>query len=58
MRTAGRMLPSIDTCPTPDTCEIFGASTVSATSLSSRSGVAREVSASVSTGVSAGFTLE
>ncbi len=58
MRTAGRMLPSTDTWPTPDTWLIRGASSVSATSLRSRSGTLRDVRASVRTGVSAGFTFE
>ncbi len=56
-RTAGFCPPLIVTRPTPASCEIFGASRVSASDCTSLSGSTSEVSASVSTGASAGFTL-
>ena len=56
-RTAGFWPPLIVTNPTPDNCEIFCARFVSAKSSTLESGSVSDVSASVSTGVSAGFTL-
>ncbi len=57
MRTDGFSPPLILTRPTPGNCEIFCDSTVSAMSSSFVKGNVPEVSASVSTGVSAGFVL-
>ena len=57
-RSAGRILPCTITRPTPPTCASRCASSVSAASLSRNSGSVPEVSASVITGGSAGFTLE
>ena len=57
MRTAGFCPPEILTNPTPDTCEIFGDSCVSARSSTFDSGIVDDCSASVSTGASAGFDL-
>ena len=57
MRTAGRMPPSTETWPTPVTVARRWAMSVSARSLRSRSETVSEVSASVTTAASAGFTL-
>ena len=54
---AGRWPPLMLTSPTPDTCESLAASRVSARYWISGSGSVREVSASVTIGVSAGLTL-
>ena len=56
-RTAGRWPPLIETKPTPESWEIFWARLVSARSCTRCSGSVSEVSASVSTGVSAGLAL-
>jgi len=56
-RTAGFCPPLMLTSPTPDTCDIFCASTVSAMSSTWLSGSVSLVSASVMIGASAGFTL-
>ena len=58
MRTAGLMPPCVDTLPTPLISLSRCASRVSARSLRLRSDTVSEVSASVTIGVSAGFTLE
>ena len=58
MRTAGRNPPSTVTRPTPVTSLNRWASRLSARSLSARSETVVEVSASVTIGASAGFTLE
>ena len=57
MRTAGRWPPAMLTSPTPGSWEIFCASRVSARSWICGSGIVRDVSASVTIGVSAGLTL-
>ncbi len=57
MRTAGFWPPAMETSPTPESCEIFCASTVSARSSTFVSGRLLEVSESVRIGASAGFTL-
>src|SRR5438093_872137 len=57
MRTAGFWPPESETRPTPGSCAIFCTSRVSARSCTAVSGSAFEVSASVSTGASAGLTL-
>jgi hypothetical protein len=57
MRTAGRWPPAIDTRPTPGSCEIFCAMRVSTRFCSCGSFSVPELTASVSTGASAGFTL-
>ncbi len=58
MRTAGLMPPCVETLPTPEISESRCANSVSARSLKERSATVCEVSASVTIGVSAGFTLE
>ena len=59
MRTAGRMLPSTDTWPTPDTWLSRGAEQRVGDVAEDRAAARScEVSASVRIGVSAGFTLE
>ena len=58
MRTAGLMPPCVATLPTPEISESRCASNVSARSLNARSDTVSEVSASVTIGVSAGFTFE
>ena len=58
MRTAGLMPPCTETWPTPVTSLSRCAIRVSARSLSSRSAIVCEVSASVTIGASAGFTFE
>ena len=58
MRTAGLMPPWTETWPTPVTSLSRCAINVSAMSLSSRSAMVCEVSATVTIGASAGFTLE
>ena len=57
MRTAGRMPPSTETWPTPDSEDSRCAISVSARSLNSRKLMVGEVSASVMTGTSAGLTF-
>ena len=57
MRTAGFWPPEMLTRPTPEICEILGARRVSARSSTCESGISFEVSASVSTGASAGLDL-
>ena len=57
MRTAGRMPPSTETWPTPDMELKRWAIMVSARSLIARKLTVGEVSASVTIGASAGFTL-
>ena len=57
MRTAGFSPPLIDTRPTPGSCEIFGASRVSARSSTADSGSDGDERASVRIGVSAGLIL-
>ena len=57
MRTAGRWPPASVTRPTPFTWLIFSARRVSTMLRTSVSGKVSEVTASVSTGASAGFTL-
>ena len=57
MRTAGFCPPEMLTKPTPVICEIFGASRVSAKSSTCDNAIVDELSASVSTGASAGFDL-
>jgi len=57
MRTAGLCPPLMETRPTPDNCEIFCASRVSARSSTRASGSVFDVTASVITGASAGFDL-
>ena len=57
MRTAGFWPPLIVTSPTPASCEIFGASRVSARDCTWLRGSVSDESPSVSTGASAGFTL-
>jgi hypothetical protein len=52
------MPPSTETWPTPVTSESRGAMMVSAMSLKARRSIDFEVSASVITGTSAGFTFE
>ncbi len=52
------MPPCTETWPTPVTSESRGAMMVSAMSLSVRRSMVCEVSASVMTGASAGFTFE
>jgi hypothetical protein len=58
MRIAGRIPPCTETWPTPVTSERRGAMMVSAMSLKARRSMVCEVSASVITGASAGFTFE
>jgi hypothetical protein len=58
MRIAGRMPPCTETWPTPVTSESRGAMMVSAMSLKARWSMVLDVSASVITGASAGFTFE
>ena len=57
MRTAGFSPPESVTRPTPEICEIFWASLVSARSSSFVMGMVRLVTASVMMGGSAGLTL-
>ncbi len=57
MRTAGRELPPTLTWPMPSICEIFCASTVSATSYICGWVMTSEVMARIKIGASAGFTL-
>ena len=57
MRTAGRWPPAMLTSPTPGSCDSFCATRVSTRSCTCGNGTVFEVIASVSTGVSAGFTL-
>ena len=57
MRIAGFWPPDSDTRPTPGTWLIFSASRVLAMSCTSVNGSVSEVSASVSTGASAGLIL-
>ena len=56
-RTAGCCAPPTKTCPTPETCEIFCARMVFATSNIWLRGSVLEVSATIMIGVSDGFTL-
>ena len=57
MRTAGRCPPARLTRPTPGSWDNFCATRVSTRSYTSGSGMVGDVTASVSTGVSAGLTL-
>ncbi len=57
IRTAGRLPPDRLTRPTPAICEIFIARRVSARSCTCVSGSVFDLTASVSTGASAGFTF-
>ena len=57
MRTAGPTPPCTATAPTPPTSASLCPISVSAKSLSWRTGMVGEVSASVMIGASAGFTL-
>jgi hypothetical protein len=57
MRTAGFRPPCTPTWPTPDTCDSFCATSVSAISLNCLSEAVGEVSAKVAMGASAGFTF-
>ena len=57
IRTAGWSAPETVTSPTPGTCEIRCASTVSATSYIALVDIVFEVSASTKTGAAAGLAL-
>ena len=57
MRTAGRRPPAMLTRPTPSTCESLGARRFSTRSCTLITGSEGEITATVSTGASAGLTL-